>query len=143
MKKIILIIVIIAVISAGYFIIFGFNDEKIEVLEPPGDDFMEIPIPPVEEYFGFEDITVVTVIYSNNGFSPSVVRITAGTEVVFINQSSQAMWVASNPHPTHSLYPGFDQRGSGDSYSFIFDRSGDWVYHNHLSPFHEGSIIVD
>lgn len=87
----------------------------------------------------------VTVNLTDNGFSPSSITINAGDTIKFINQSSGRMWVASNPHPTHTDYPGFDEKtavGSGDSYSFTFTRPGTWGYHNHITPTVQGTIVV-
>jgi plastocyanin len=86
-----------------------------------------------------------TVNFTNNGFSPSSIEVKAGTIVTFVNQSSLGMWVASDPHPTHTNYPGFDEKGqvsNGGNYSFTFTKVGTWGYHNHLDPRRIGSIIV-
>lgn len=86
------------------------------------------------------------VTYSETGFSPSILRVKAGTIVVFKNGESEAMWVASNPHPIHTDYSGFDaKRGyaNGESYSFTFAKPGTWKYHNHLNPGEGGTIVVE
>lgn len=87
-----------------------------------------------------------TVTYTDSGFSPKTLIVAKGGTVTFINRSSQNMWVASDPHPTHTGYPAFDQKKSvanGAVYTFIFDKTGSWNYHNHVSsPQHNGTIIV-
>lgn len=91
-----------------------------------------------------QDQTVVT--YSDEGFSPSILHVKAGTAVTFQNESSRPMWVASNPHPSHTGYPGFDAQnayGQGSIYLFIFNRVGTWGYHNHMNPSDTGTIVVD
>ncbi len=93
------------------------------------------------------------VTYSDSGFSPSVVTIKKGEAVTFMNASGSEMWPASAIHPTHSAYPTtggclgstFDAcRGieKGMSWSFVFDATGTWGYHNHLNPKATGKIIV-
>lgn len=86
-----------------------------------------------------------TVTYYSSGFSPSIVRIKKGDKVTFINRSSTQMWVASDPHPLHTGLSGFDA-GKGiaknESYSFTFMRTGNFGYHNHLSPSHSGTVVV-
>ncbi len=66
------------------------------------------------------------------------------------------MWVASNQHPTHTLYAGtalsehcpdgsalaFDQCHTGTTYSFKFDKAGTWQYHNHSNSSEGGAITV-
>lgn len=86
------------------------------------------------------------VTYNESGFSPNTLRVNVGAAVTFNNESSNPMWVASNPHPIHTGYPGFDaKRGyaKGESYSFTFTKAGTWKYHNHLSPSEGGTIIVE
>lgn len=86
------------------------------------------------------------VTYRESGFSPATLRVKVGTTVVFKNEESEPMWVASNPHPIHTDYPGFDaKRGyaQGESYSFTFTKPGSWKYHNHLGPSEGGTIIVE
>ncbi len=86
-----------------------------------------------------------TVVYTDSGFSPATLSVKLGTKVTFKNESSLLMWVASNPHPTHTDYPGFDERASsatGESYSFTFDQKGSWGYHNHMNPSDGGTVVV-
>lgn len=52
------------------------------------------------------------------------------------------LWVASDPHPIHTDLPGFDPRKVQESFSFTFDRVGEWGFHNHLRPSDTGTIIV-
>ncbi len=96
---------------------------------------------------------VVTVTYSDNGYTPSSVTIPVGGTVTWKNESSQLMWTASNPHPVHNGYPEpggcisstFDAcmgYGPGTSWSFTFDKIGTWGYHNHLRARNQGVVIV-
>lgn len=90
--------------------------------------------------------TAQTVTYTNDGFNPAELKIKAGTEVTFVNQSDIKMWIASAPHPTHMLYPEFDEKASvskGGSYSFTFNKIGTHSYHNHLLLGKYGKIIVE
>ncbi|HEY7147894.1 MAG TPA: cupredoxin domain-containing protein [Gaiellaceae bacterium] len=85
------------------------------------------------------------VKFTDNGFEPSTLTINSGDTVKFENDSSDDFWPASNVHPTHLLYPGFDAKKpilSGDSYSFTFTKVGSWGYHNHLEPDVQGTIVV-
>jgi plastocyanin len=87
-----------------------------------------------------------TVIYTDSGYSPATLTIKAGETVTFVNQSSDPMWTASNPHPIHTDYPGFDALAGtlpGQSYSFTFTKTGHWGYHNHLNASKGGAIIVE
>lgn len=87
-----------------------------------------------------------TITYTDTGFSPATLTIKVGDTVTWKNNSSKIMWVASNPHPTHTGLPGFDELkgvGSGESYSYTFTKTGTFGFHNHLSSGDGGSIIVE
>ena len=86
-----------------------------------------------------------TMSMTDDGYSPVNVTIEQGTEVVFENNSDQARWPASNIHPTHEIYPEFDPKEeipAGSSWSFTFDKIGEWGYHDHLRPSITGTIFV-
>lgn len=94
------------------------------------------------------------VSYTASGFVPPALVIKAGDSVAFKNDSSETMWPASAMHPTHAVYPTtggcigstFDAcRGvqPDETWSFTFDISGTWKYHNHLNPSFFGAITVE
>lgn len=85
------------------------------------------------------------VTISAAGVSPKTLTVTAGTTVTFLNTDGIAHQVASNPHPTHTGLPGFDNTGMSESYSFTFSTAGSFGYHDHLDPTNtalQGTIIV-
>ena len=104
------------------------------------------------------DETVIR--YTADGFVPSSLMVKRGTAVTFKNESSRVMWPASAQHPTHSVYPGSDIKKCGISrpqaifdacreippggeWSFRFDQTGKWFYHDHLMSSKFGSITVE
>jgi plastocyanin len=81
-----------------------------------------------------------------DSFSPATLTVEAGDTVTFTNESGDDKWPASDVHPTHEEYPGFDAGKAvldGESYAFTFDRAGRWGYHDHLRPELKGSIVVE
>lgn len=98
--------------------------------------------------------TIVT--YSANGFSPRTVTIKKGDTVTFKSTDGTRMWVAVNEHPTHLGYDGtsraehcpdaagtaFDQCSAGESFSFTFQKVGNFTYHNHANANDEGVVVV-
>lgn len=87
--------------------------------------------------------TVVTL--SDTGFAPSPTTVKMGTTVTFVNESSGQMWVASDPHPTHTLLSGFDELKSvakGGTYEYAFVKVGTWTFHNHMNPSVKGTVMV-
>ncbi len=90
--------------------------------------------------------TGVQVVYTSNGFTPQTVTIKKGDTVTFENKTGRSASVASNNHPTHLLYPEFDQyktdqRGK-DEFKFTFTKVGSWGYHDHLNAGMGGTVIV-
>lgn len=116
--------------------------------QTPEIEVSGMPVPPStpEEVHVQETIVAPTVTYTNDGFFPAELTVKAGTMVTFINQSDSPMWVASGPHPTHTLYPEFDEKSSvpkGESYSFTFEKTGTHPYHNHVLLGKYGKVIVE
>ena len=52
------------------------------------------------------------------------------------------MWVASDDHPIHSEHPEFDQLKSEDEYTHLFDKAGEYTFHNHFVSEDEGVVTV-
>lgn len=100
-----------------------------------------------------------TIYLTSSGFQPSTLTINQGETVTWINNVSQPMEVASDRHPTHTNYAGttrsehcqnrnqtnsaFDQCQEGDRFSFTFEKTGEWSYHNHENAAQTGTIIVE
>jgi plastocyanin len=96
------------------------------------------------------------VTLTANGFSPKTVTIKKGGTVTWKNESAGNMWVASANHPTHTVYDGttlqqhcangapgsFDECGAGSTFSFTFNKTGSWNYHNHSNTSDFGTVIV-
>lgn len=89
-------------------------------------------------------LTVVT--HTAAGFAPNRLTVPVGATVTFTNSSGQPVWVASNPHPTHTDYSSFDAGrpySQSESYTFTFSKGGTFGYHNHLNPSQGASILVE
>lgn len=100
-----------------------------------------------------------TVTLTNSGFQPSTITIQQGETVTWINNGSTAMWVGSDRHPRHTEYSGssvaqhcqggdqnsaaFDQCSAGEEFSFKFEKTGEWSYHNHRAPSQTGIVVVE
>ena len=103
-----------------------------------------------------------TILYTNSGFEPPSLTIAVGTTVEWINVSEKPLWIASDPHPSHTDLPGFDQKKIENApnssfntvpftyahtqtpaFLYTFRASGHWGYHNHLVPTDRGNITVE
>lgn len=82
------------------------------------------------------------VDYTDSGFSPATITIKVGDSVKFVNKTNSPMWVASNPHPTHTDLPGFDEKNSDPEFTYTFTKIGSWGYHNHRNPSDGGTVVV-
>lgn len=99
------------------------------------------------------------VVLTDGGFVPETITVPKGGVVTWINEGRGSMWVASDIHPTHEVYSDttrsehcaagfagtipFDQCENGTRYTFTFDQSGTWHYHNHLDSAQTGTVIVE
>jgi len=120
------------------------EQEKVEPVSTPAPAEVKtiVTVEPAQE----PEPQKATVTLTQGGFSPSRITIQAGEEITFANDSGRTMWVASNIHPTHTLYSGFDQLrsvGDGGTYTFTFTREGTWRYHNHVNPGEGGTVVVE
>lgn len=116
--------------------------KKPEPMMKKPDAMMDKPV--AEQQPAPVQTTVIT--YLGSAFSPSTLTVKLGTTVTFKNQGADPMWVASAMHPTHQLYPEFDQKsssGPGSEYSFTFTKKGSWGFHDHLNPSVYGRIVVE
>ena len=85
------------------------------------------------------------IILDKDGFSPPTMTIHRGDSVAFITKRGKPFWPASNLHPLHMDYAEFDPKrpiAPEESWSFGFDKTGKWGYHDHLYPFFAGIIQV-
>lgn len=86
-----------------------------------------------------------TIQLTEDGFVPSTLTIAKGDTVVFTTARDKPFWPASDLHPTHSIYPEFDPKqpvDSDKSWSFRFDKAGEWRFHDHLAPLFRGTITI-
>ena len=130
-----IIILLVAAISSIYFFAYRIHQAA---QKPP-------EINAGRTYTALESVTlpVVKVVYSDKGFAPNTIIIKKGTLVGFYNRTQyKKMWVATDPHPGHNEYPGFDQLQDGNDYFYVFTKEGTWKYHNHLGADDRGKIIV-
>jgi len=93
----------------------------------------------------FSSGNVIEIVRTNDGYVPNEVTITAGDTILWLNESQDYHWPASNIHPTHAVYPEFDPRtpiAPGDTWSFTFTKTGEWAFHDHLRANVVGKVIV-
>lgn len=88
----------------------------------------------------------MVISMTDTGFFPSTVTVKAGTKVSFVNDGQALHWPASDPHPTHEGLAGFDAGAgvaTGGVYEYMFDKAGEWGFHDHLDTNQTGKIVVE
>lgn len=150
MKPFIWITVVIVLLVAAYFIFAGRDENTEGTTAPAVDSDSTLNETLINETptngDGPAETKEETVVYLDSGFSPATLTVPRGTKVTFRNDSRKQMWVASDPHPVHTNLSPFDSRegiAPGGSYSYTFNDSGTWGYHNHLDSGDEGTITVE
>ncbi len=96
-----------------------------------------------QQIFAHSKVQIIDM--TPNGFTPDPVTVDENATIIFVNNDTQPRWPASNPHPTHDLYPEFDPKRpiqTGESWPFKPRKVGTWRYHDHLSPHIRGILIV-
>lgn len=99
----------------------------------------------------------MTVTYDGSSFSPATITVAKGSTVTFLDTAG-TFWLASDPHPTHTAYDGtsrtehcapgytgakpFDECATGSSFSFTFDKTGTFGYHDHMNDEAHGTVVV-
>lgn len=138
MNKIGLILIILVLVGAGIFLL-GNNNKQAN------KNISTTPMPTVNQATGNENATEATVTVANSGFEPQSLTVKIGTKVVWMNKSGAEATVNSAQHPTHLVYPPLNlgQFAQDSSVSLVFDKPGEYKYHNHLNPTQFGSITVE
>lgn len=82
--------------------------------------------------------------YTDRGFSPTMLTLTKGKGVHFVNNSNKALRVFSDL-PNDRIYGAITQSktiGKGGTYDFTFNDVGNWGYYNANYPSHRGTVVV-
>ena len=119
----------------------------------PGQDAANTT-PPLVAVAGPEQTKWEVEIFDTE-YRPKSLTIRKGETVTWTNKGTRANWPASDNHPTHGVYPSatkgcigsaFDAcmgLKTGESFTFQFDRTGVWEYHDHLAPGLVGTVNVE
>jgi plastocyanin len=89
---------------------------------------------------------VAKVELSASGFSPATLSVKKGTMVEWQStDSGEVHIVASNPYPSDNELPALKSKqfGQGVTYSYKFDQTGTFNYHDDLHPTLNGTVVVE
>jgi len=86
------------------------------------------------------------VFILSSQFQPQALEILPGDTVTWVNKDKDKLhWPASDPHPTHTAYPGLDPLGDlsyEERYSFTFRAPGTFSYHDHTAAVIAGTATI-
>jgi plastocyanin len=153
MKKLIVAAAIILLVGVGVWFLLSREspDNSTTIPENPNppaqpqsteaQNQTQSPTPPATEL----STESAKITYVTSGFQTSTLTIKAGQSVEIVNQSSQALYFASDPHPAHTQNPELNigTINPGETKQFMPSAKGTWGYHNHLSANHTGKLIVE
>ena len=78
-----------------------------------------------------------TITIQNSSFNPSMLTITVGTTVTWINKANGTMDVTSDSGLFSS-----GNLTNGQSFNYTFNNTGTFPYHSSINPSMTGQIIV-
>lgn len=131
--------IIVLIVVLGTFIFLGNKTTSTSIQQPKS----------ISENSASTEIDqqgkVVNVALADNGFTPKDITVKTGTRVVWTNSSGKAGTVSSNDHPTHRLYPflNLGEFSDDSSVQVVFEKQGNYTYHNHLNASQKGTVTVE
>jgi len=90
-------------------------------------------------------VSVAAVTITKDGFVPATIQVKKGTAVTWANTDGATHQVVTDPHPGHSNLKDLDSDplGQGDSFTFSFEKTGTYGYHDETNPLKfKGTVIV-
>jgi len=133
-----MLVLVVIFLIGGFFIFKEFN------IQETGSDTVDIEMEK-EELVNFGTGVIHKMVLGEEGYEPRDIVINLGDTIEFSTTEDKPYWPASNVHPTHRLYSEFDPKEPilpGGTWSFTFDKIGEWRYHDHIAPFYTGTITV-
>lgn len=85
-----------------------------------------------------------TITFTNDGFSPTTLKVKKGTKVTIVNSSPSPVQFSSDDHPTHQEDPeiNMSELAPGESGSFTVTTVGTHGFHDHNDESKTGTLIV-
>ncbi len=141
MKKTILAVVVILLITGAAFIwLGGSNDTDQSTNKTAQTNQSTTSSTPTEN----PPAAGATITYTDNGFTPGTLTVKSGTEIKIVNSSSSSIQFSSDPHPEHTDAPELNQDSlaPGASQTIKAGNPGTYGVHNHEDPTKTMTIIV-
>jgi amicyanin len=132
MVKMIGIVIASAVIAGAIVAMYVLSGSANMGVEGSGN--AQEPATPIPD-----NSTVVKIVANagSNSFSPNPVKVKVGETVTWINDDSSRHTVTSKDGVFNS-----GMMGKGQSFSFTFDKAGEYSYHCEPHPSMVGTVVV-
>lgn len=142
--------VLISVVGLTVLIVLGFavysitrpseSPETVESVPAARSDSTDAPQATDSEL----TTEIVTITYTDQGFSPSSLTVKAGATIRVVNNASDALEFSSDNHPTHlnNLELNMDVLNTGETGTFTVTKTGEYGFHDHLNASNEGILTV-
>lgn len=132
------------VLIAGGFILIGNKDEDNSGQDDTTSSVPSSQNPDASNSPVTAPESVVTITYTDGGFSSSSVSIKSGEGVTFKNDSNSDVQIQSDPHPIHTDNPQLNVGllKPGQSATITVTKKGNNGFHNHLNETERGIIAV-
>lgn len=124
MNKIIIGLVVIAIVIAGWFFL---TQKQYQTSQPVSSQS-------VQQSETTAQANTVTI--KNFSFTPDVLTVKQGTTVTWINQDSAPHALQSDTFQSSTL-------NQGDAFQFTFNDKGNFDYHCSIHPSMTGKIVVE
>ncbi len=135
MKRMIIVLVVIAILGAAAFAIFGGNDSSnnSQANTSPSQNTS-----PANSSSASQAPSTDKISISNFAFTPSQITVKKGTKVTWTNNDSVTHQIAADS----GNGPSSDPLSNGQSYSFTYNSIGTFAYHCTIHPEMHGTVTV-
>lgn len=131
MKNLLIIVVLVVAVIGGYLLLKGRSNYS-----PPASTSTTQTTTPTEQSTSTETSKIAAKDFT---FSPASITIKAGTTVTWTNEDSAPHQIADKPNG--DMFKS-GQLSQGQSYSFTFDKTGEYDYLCLIHPNMTGKVIV-
>lgn len=136
-------IIILAIIASFLvYTIYKQQFSKKQITAPNQSNTQSAPTPSATGSASAIQVPVKqTITLKPEGFDPQDITVSAGTQIVWVNESGEDTAISSNDYPANQIliqarFP------NGATLSVILDQPGSYKYYNHLNPKQKGTVIV-
>jgi len=131
-KLVIIIVAVLVLIGGGAYFVTKRNNKPAST--PAAQS----------ESTNSNQFSVLTITYSENGFSPESLTVNVGSTVTIVNASSRTLQFESDPHPQHTDDTDLNAGviAPNKSATIVVSKKGTFGYHNHLNSSQTGTITV-